>query len=290
MIKKVTELLVNEDWYDELNLGEINKVEAVSGGDINLAFKITTVAGQYFLKVQPKNDQSFFDHEVEGLNLINSVVNAPKVIKTGTFDNDGYLLMNYVDFGSGSQFELGKMVAHLHQKHAPKFGLDHDVLNAKNIKINTRQDNWGEFFVHQRLDVLVDQVKTKVYWNDYRAELMQKFEQKVLHYYQINPVTPSLLHGDLWNGNVGFQSNQQPILFDPDVFFGDREMDIAMTMLFGGFSNQFYQGYNSVYPLRKYWESRIPWYQSYYLLAHLNLFGETYGSSLESALQQSIDD
>jgi len=283
-------LLVNGDWYDELNLGEISDVTAVSGGDINFAFEVSTSTGKYFLKVQPDNGQSFFDHEIEGLNLINTVANAPEVIKSGTFQNNAYLVLNYLQFGTGSQYDLGQLVAKMHQKHAPKFGLDHNVTNAKNPKINTWQDNWGEFYVQQRLEVLVSEVKKKVYWNNYRDELMQRFEAKILGYYQRNPVQPSLLHGDLWNGNVGFQSNHQPILYDPDVFYGDREMDLAMTMLFGGFNEEFYQGYNDTYPLEKGWQRRIPWYQTYYLLAHLNLFGETYGSSLESALQQSLDD
>lgn len=119
---------------------------------------------------------------------------------------------------------------------------------------------------------------------------MNQLKNRILNYYQENPIQPSLLHGDLWNGNVGFQSDHQPILFDPDVFYGDREMDIAMTLLFGGFNEEFYLGYNSIYPLAKDWEKRILWYQTYYLLAHLNLFGETYGASFESALQQSVDE
>jgi Fructosamine-3-kinase len=283
-------MLVDSSWNQELALGDIQQVDQVSGGDINLAFKVMTTQGKYFLKVQPNNDQSFFEHEVEGLNLINTTATAPKAIKSGTFQNNGYLVLDYLEFGTGLQFELGKLVAKIHQKHAPKFGLDHDVLNAKNPKINTWQDNWGKFFIDQRIKVLVNEVKKKVYWNEYREQLMNQFETKILNYYQSNPVKPSLLHGDLWNGNVGFLSNHQPILFDPDVFYGNREMDLAMTMLFGGFNEEFYKGYDEVYPLETGWQNRIPWYQTYYLLAHLNLFGETYGSSLESALQQSIDE
>lgn len=156
-------MILDSAWNQQLKLGEIREITAVSGGDINQAFKIKTDTGKYFLKVQPNNDSSFFDHEIAGLNLINSVVNAPKVIASGTFQNSGYLVLNYVDFGTGSQYDLGQMVAKLHQKHALKFGLNHDVLNAKNPKINTWQTNWGDFYVHQRLEVLVDKLKQKVY-------------------------------------------------------------------------------------------------------------------------------
>jgi len=282
-------LLVNQDWYNELELGQIKDVKPIAGGDINLAFKITSDTGKYFLKVQQNNNKNFFSHEIEGLKLIGEVANAPIPIKSGTFENNGYLILNYIEFGRGSQYDLGQLVAHMHQKHADRFGLNDNVTNSKNPKINTWQDNWGYFFIEQRLKVLVNIIKQKVYWNDYRDDLMNQFEDMILDYYQTHTVQPCLLHGDLWNGNIGFQGDNQPILFDPDVFYGNREMDIAMTMLFGGFTRDFYVGYDNIYPLEKGWEKRIPWYQSYYLLAHLNLFGETYGASLESALQQSLE-
>lgn len=289
-LKGMTRLLIDDDWKQALQLGKILSLTPVAGGDINLAFKVKTAKEDYFLKVQPDNDESFFDHEKEGLNLINQVARAPQVVKSGTFKNNGYLLLKYLNFGSGSQFELGKLVARLHQKHAPKFGLDKSVLNAKNPKINTWQTNWADFYIKQRLEVLVQAVKKKVYWNEYRDHLMKQFEELIRDYYAKHLVQPSLLHGDLWNGNVGFLTDGRPILFDPDIFYGNREMDLAMTLLFGGFTEEFYQGYDSVYPLEKGWQKRMPWYQSYYLLAHLNLFGESYGASLESALQQSIDE
>lgn len=287
--ERMTEMLINEDWYKELDLGNIQKIEPVSGGDINLAFKVTTDNGRYFLKVQTNNDASFFDHEIEGLNLINSVANAPKVIKSGTFQGNGYLVLQYVDFGQGSQYDLGQLVARMHSKHAEQFGLDHNILNAKNPKINTWQDNWGDFFVKQRLEVLEIEVKKKGYWNAFRENLMNQLKTTVYEYYSANPVKPSLMHGDLWNGNAGFEKDGTPILFDPDVFFGNREMDIAMTLLFGGFNQNFYEGYQSVYPLTDGWDKRVSWYQVYYLLAHVNLFGESYGPSLENALQQSVN-
>lgn len=287
--ERMTEMLINEDWYQELKLGKIKKIEPVSGGDINLAFKVTSDTGNYFLKVQTNNDESFFDHEIEGLNLINSVANAPKVIKSGSFQGNGYLVLQYVKFGQGSQYDLGQLVAKMHQKHAQQFGLDHNILNATNPKINDWQDNWGDFYVKQRLEVLEHEVKKKGYWNDYRENLINQLKTLLLEYYQDNPVQPSLMHGDLWNGNVGFEESGQPILFDPDVFFGNREMDIAMTLLFGGFNQDFYDGYQSIYPLKEGWNQRVPWYQTYYLLAHVNLFGEGYGPSLENALQQSIN-
>ncbi|CAJ2234175.1 fructosamine kinase family protein [Companilactobacillus paralimentarius] len=282
-------MLVDESWYEELDLGKIEDVQTVSGGDINLAFRVIADTGEYFLKVQPDNNESFFDHEVESLNLINSVANAPKVIRSGTFRDNSYLILNYIHFGTGSQYDLGQLVAKMHQRHSLRFGLGHDVLNASNPKINTWRANWGDFYIQQRLNVLINEVQKKGLWNGQRDKMMRRFEEKLMEYYQVHPIIPSLMHGDLWNGNVGFEQNRQPILFDPDVFFGNREMDIAMTLLFGGFGKEFYQGYQELYPLDKDWQKRVPWYQTYYLLAHLNLFGETYGADFDNILKQSVE-
>ncbi|WP_125565334.1 fructosamine kinase family protein [Companilactobacillus insicii] len=280
---------LNQGWFKELDIGQVTDCQSVSGGDINQSYAVTTSDKKYFLKVQPDNDSSFFDHEVEGLNLIGAVVNTPKVIKVGTYDNCGYLLTNYVEFGEGHDGDLGKLVAKMHEQHNDRFGLDHNILNAKNPKINTWQSNWGEFYVNQRLEVLVKEVKSKFYWNQYREDLMMQLEEKIIDHYQTHEVVPSLMHGDLWSGNVGYEADGSPILFDPDVFYGNREMDLAMTLLFGGFGREFYISYVQEYPLEPNWEERIPWYQTYYLLAHLNLFGEGYGPSLENAMRKSIN-
>ncbi|WP_125762700.1 fructosamine kinase family protein [Companilactobacillus hulinensis] len=280
---------LNDEWFKQLDIGNVVDWKSVSGGDINQSFELTTEDSKYFLKVQPDNDGSFFNHEVEGLELIGSVVNTPKPVKSGTVDGNGYLLTNYLEFGEGYDGDLGKMVAKMHKKHNDKFGLDHNILNAKNPKINTWQDDWGVFFVKQRLEVLVNEVKHKRYWNQYREDLMVQLEEKILDFYSQHKVEPSLLHGDLWNGNVGYEADGSPILFDPDVFYGNREMDIAMTLLFGGFGREFYEEYAKEYPLELGWEKRIPWYQTYYLLAHLNLFGEGYGTSLEGAMRKGIE-
>lgn len=280
---------LNQGWFKQLDVGEVLDCQEVAGGDINQSYAITTTDKKYFLKIQADNDKSFFDHEIEGLTLIGAAVNTPKVIKSGTYDGSGYLLMNYVEFGEGHDGDLGELVAKMHEQHNDQFGLDHNILNAKNPKINTWQDNWGEFYVNQRLEVLVKEVKNKFYWNQYREDLMVQLEDKILDYYQTHEVVPSLMHGDLWSGNAGYESNGAPILFDPDVFYGNREMDLAMTLLFGGFGREFYISYAQEYPLEPNWEERIPWYQTYYLLAHLNLFGEGYGPSLENAMRKSIN-
>ncbi|KAE9560258.1 fructosamine kinase family protein [Companilactobacillus bobalius] len=282
-------MLIDESWYKELDLGKIEEVQSFDRELVNSIVKIIADSGGYDHIKKPDNNESFFDHEVESLNLINSVANAPKVVRSGTFCDSGELILNYFLFSLANLLDYKHSVKKMHQRHSLRFGLGHDVLNAKNPKINTWRANWGDFYIQQRLNVLINEVQKKNLWNDERDKMMRLFEEKLIEYYQVHPIIPSLMHGDLWNGNVGFQQDQQPILFDPDVFFGNREMDIAMTLLFGGFNEEFYQGYQNLYPLDKDWQKRVPWYQTYYLLAHLNLFGETYGASFDNVLKQSVE-
>ena len=106
------------------------------------------------------------------------------------------------------------------------------------------------------------------------------------HYYSNHPVTASLLHGDLWAGNYMFTEDCTPTLIDPDALYGDREYDLAMTTIFGGFTPDFYQAYNATYPLQDGFENRLPWYQFYYLCMHLILFVETYGTAVDNILSK----
>jgi fructosamine-3-kinase len=177
------------------------------------------------------------------------------------------------------------MVAKVHQQHAEKFGLDHDFMAGKLPKDNTWQTDWITFYLDQRLNPLVKLATKKSRWNDWRQSQFQSMSDQFKKYYSTHQVVPSLLHGDLWSGNYLFTADGEPMLIDPDVFYGDRELDIAMTTLFGGFSQEFYQGYNSVYPLTIGVDKRLGWYQLNYLLAHLNLFGETYGPMVDQILR-----
>ena len=113
-----------------------------------------------------------------------------------------------------------------------------------------------------------------------------RLRQQLLQDSHMHTVKPSLLHGDLWSGNYLFDTTGTPVLIDPDVFYGDREMDLAMTTIFGGFDADFYQAYQTVYPFAPGMQTRLPSYQLYYLLAHLNLFGETYGPAVDRILMQ----
>lgn len=154
------------------------------------------------------------------------------------------------------------------------------------LKDNHWNDSWRDFYLNQRLNPEVTTAKKLGRWNDWRDQHFQRMANAFDRYYASHSVTPSLLHGDLWAGNYMFDQNGTPTLIDPDALYGDREYDLAMTTIFGGFSPAFYQAYNQLYPLAPGFEERLPWYQFYYLCMHLILFGETYGSAVDHILDQ----
>lgn len=272
-----------QTWFNQLPIKPIQTVTPVSGGDINEAYRVTTPTGPYFVLVQPHQTEAFYTHEIEGLQLLSQAALVPQVIASGTLADNAYLILSWLTTGTGSQRDLGHLVAHVHQIHATQFGFDHDVV-GKLPKHNTWQANWGDFYVHQRLEPLAKRAEQHGLWSANRQAHFDRLCQLILTFYRTHSATASLLHGDLWAGNYLFTADGKPALIDPDVLYGDREFDLAMTTIFGGFDADFYAGYQDVYPLTPGTKDRLPWYQLYYLMAHLNLFGESYGGAVDRIL------
>lgn len=277
---------LSANWLAQLPVPTVTAATPVSGGDINQAFRLTTAEGPYFLLVQPQTPASFYTHEVAGLHALSQAVNVPDVIGTGTIDGDAYLLLEFLETGTGSQYLLGQAVARVHQVTAPKFGFDQDNLVAKFPKHNQWQSDWTTFYLQQRLDPLVQRAQAHHLWNAHREREYQRVRQAIITENQGRKIVPALLHGDLWAGNYLFTAEGTPTLIDPDTLYGDREFDLAMTTIFGGFDGDFYKGYQDAYPLDAGYADRLPHYQLYYLLAHLNLFGETYGEAVDVTLSR----
>lgn len=143
-----------------------------------------------------------------------------------------------------------------------------------------------DVFFKNRLESQIALAQKNNRWNQVRQQKFLEFKQYVLGSLAHKKIVPSLLHGDLWSGNVFFDQQGTPVFIDPAVSYGDREQDIAMSQLFGGFRPEFLESYQFNYPLEEGWEKRLPVYQLYYLLAHLNMFGETYGSQVEQLLDK----
>jgi len=275
---------LTSEWLNQLPLPQIQTAHAVSGGDINDAYQLETAEGPYFLLVQPGKAASFYAHEVSGLQALSQAANVPEVIATGEIDHDAYLVLEFLETGHGSQYDLGQTVARVHHVTAKQFGFSDDNLVSTLPKNNTWQDDWTTFYLQQRLDPLVQRAQERHLWNTSRQAAYDRVRQAIITENQNRQIQPSLLHGDLWAGNYLFTTDGVPTLIDPDVLYGDREFDLAMTTIFGGFTADFYRGYQDLYPLTTGYTERLPHYQLYYLLVHLNLFGETYGEAVDQTL------
>ncbi len=270
--------------FDQLPIAKVSDYQLVSGGDINQAYQLKTETGnRYFLLIQPDHTKDFFTHEVVGLRLLAKTVVVPHVISYGDFNGDAYLLLTYINHQSaGDQRELGEQLGKLHKRTSPnhQFGFDGNFTMGTYTADNTWQSDWETFFVNQRLIPLKQLIQTRNLW---AAEMETTFSQAVKVFKRLmrthHPV-PSLLHGDLWSGNYLFDETGQPVFIDPAVFYGDREFDIGITRVFGGFNADFYSGYETVNSLEPGYENRLPFYQLYYLMFHLSQFCAGYQGSV----------
>ncbi|WP_105956112.1 fructosamine kinase family protein [Apilactobacillus quenuiae] len=280
---------LDNKWLSQLPFNKIEKLTPVSGGDINDSYLLLADNNKYFMKVQPNRGKKFFEHEAQGIHLLSKAARVPNIIQYGQIDNDGFLIQDWINVKvNGNQYDLGKMVAKVHEIHNSKFGLDKNFDLGKIPKNNQWNNSWTDFYINQRLNPLVNMAQKNGLWNKFRQKGYEQLKNNFISNFNKRNITPSLLHGDLWSGNFMFNEKGLPLLIDPDVFYGDREMDIGITTVFGGFNEQFYQGYNEEYPLEQGWKQRLIYYQFYYLMAHLNLFGETYGFAVDNILDKFI--
>lgn len=291
-------MLLSESLYQALEASlknlerpylSIQSITPVSGGDINQAYRIKTSIDDYFVKVN--NNQlaaSMFLAEFNGLNLLRTPLGAahvPQTFLVGNARGEGFLLMSWIDTSNKhddpQQEALGRLLASLHRQHADAYGLDHDNFIGLLPQSNGFSTDWTDFFITQRLQKQLDLAGSILDGTDLREKFDRLFS-RLADLYPSEP--PSLLHGDLWNGNYLVDQSGTPVFIDPAVYYGHREVDIAMTKLFGGFSERFYDAYNEAYPLQPGWEARVNLWNLYPLLVHLNLFGMTYLKEIELRL------
>lgn len=184
----------------------------------------------------------------------------------------------------GIKRDLAYELSKIHQVKALTFGYKKNNFMGLLPQINTRSKNWCAFYFSQRLEVQIKIANERNHWTAEREKSYQQFKQWVNKKWGTMTVESSLLHGDFWSGNTFFDTQGQPVFIDPAVSFGHREMDLAMSQLFGGFRQEFIDSYQEILPMRSGWQERVEIYQLYYLLVHLNIFGESYGAAVDRIL------
>lgn len=257
----------------------------IGGGDISAAWRLVGDSANLFLKTGTADDLAMFAGEAAGLQEIaaTGTLRVPAVLAVGASAESSYLVLEYLSLTRADaevDRRLGVALASLHRHTAPTFGWHRDNHIGRTPQRNRCCDNWSEFFREQRLAVQFELAAR----NGYRGTLQRDGEQLLQgidSYFAGHNPLPSLLHGDLWSGNCAALDGD-PVLFDPAVYYGDRETDLAMTRLFGGFSAGFYRAYNDTWPLAAGSAQRVMLYQLYHVLNHLNLFGRAYLQQAEA--------
>ena len=264
----------------------------LGGGCINEALKLQSTEGFFFIKYNlAASYPGMFEREAEGLNLLSATneIRIPEVIHSDIEGTYSYLLLEFIETGGKVQnfWEVfGKSLALLHNHSKPLYGLQNDNYIGSLPQSNRTHPDWNSFFVMERLEPQVKMCRDK---GEIGSQLVRQFEIVYSKLPNLIPEEkPALLHGDLWNGNYIVDEGGNPCLIDPAVYFGHREVDLAMTRLFGEFSPLFYESYNAASPLEKGWEQRADIFNLYPLLVHVNLFGGGYISEVKQIINRFI--
>ncbi len=264
---------------------EFISASPVSGGDINKAFCLHTSQEKLFLKWNVGNRfPAMFQKEANGLAaLAKNGIRTPEVIDVNSFGSHQYLILQWVETGKrapGFWNDLGTMLAELHGRPQDFYGWPEDNYIGSLVQQNRKMCSWPSFYGECRIMPLVAMLRDNGSFDRKTVAQAETFCKRLNAVFPSEP--PSLLHGDLWAGNFMIDHSGNPLLIDPAVYFGHREMDIGMSLLFGGFDEEFYQAYQLAYPLEKGWEQRLDFTQLYPLLVHGVLFGGHYVSTCRS--------
>lgn len=270
-----------------LDRGPILAATPLSGGDINEAFRLDFANGEaLFLKRNSNFSLDFFEAEADGLKALHQVdgPSTPQIIALDTFNDQSFLLLEFLDQGAERDWlATGRALAQLHQNSNDRFGWVKDNYIGSLAQANRWSVDWSEFYAEYRLLTQAEKAFDRGFLN--RRDL-KSLESLLREYPHLHPKEkPALLHGDLWSGNLLFAEGGKPYFIDPSVYYGHREMDLAMMQLFGGFPSSVFEVYQEHYPLESNWQARISLHQLYPLLVHLNLFGPSYYASCQAVWQ-----
>ena len=264
---------------------------SVPGGCINTGYKITDGTRRYFVKLNQASQVAMFEAEALGLKQMRETqtIRVPQPLCYGTAKNSCYIVLEWLELGGRgndkSWEQMGQKIAALHRYQGKsEFGWDINNTIGSTPQINTWVGDWVEFWVKHRIGYQLKLAKHRG-GSFHQGDRLLKVIPELLAGYQPQP---SLVHGDLWGGNAGVTVDGEPVIFDPATYWGDREVDLAMTELFGSFPSAFYRGYNQTWPLDDGYKQRKTLYNLYHILNHFNIFGGGYGSQAERMIEQIL--
>jgi protein-ribulosamine 3-kinase len=263
---------------------EIAESRSIGGGCINQAMKISDGSLGYFVKINQASLLPMFEAEAAALDELatSNAVRVPRSVCLGVAGSQCFLVLEYLDLsGSANMVLLGQQLAVMHQNSWQQYGWWRNNVIGSTPQINDMTADWIRFWRQHRLGFQLDLAAKQGYGGELQR-LGEQLMTRMSGLFDGYQPRPSMLHGDLWGGNAAALADGTPVIFDPALYYGDRETDIAMTELFGGFGGRFYAAYNEAWPLDAGYPTRKTFYNLYHILNHLNLFGGGYqGQALE---------
>lgn len=267
---------------------------AIGGGCINRCYRVTAPGRAFFVKLNAADRRAMFEAEATALAEIaaTATVHVPHPLCWGANRDAAWLVLEHIEFGEAqtrSMARLGEELAALHRVTAKNFGWATDNTIGATPQVNTQNRDWAEFWRDCRLGYQLALAGER----GAPKSLLQKGARLACGFsalFKNADIKPALLHGDLWGGNAGFDRTGSPVIFDPAVYYGHREADVAMTELFGGFSADFYAAYRGAFALDAGYEVRKQLYNLYHVLNHFNLFGGGYARQAETLIDRLLSE
>ncbi|MFD1361165.1 fructosamine kinase family protein [Lentibacillus salinarum] len=269
----------------------LQTIRCLAGGSINESYYVETESRQYFIKYHTDAPDRFFALEAKGLELIREThsISVPHVFALSDEKHRAYLVMEWVEGApaADTDWKLGDRIAAMHQTIGEQHGFTDDTFIGTLPQPNRLCSSWLAYYRDKRLNRQLQLGIDSGIMTGKRRERMEKLLEK-LDKWVPDDVAPSYLHGDLWGGNWLTGPGGEPYVIDPSFLYGDRHFELAFTEVFGGYSSDFYRGYEERFPLSPAYDDVKPLYQLYYLLVHLNMFGEAYGRSVDMILKRYV--
>lgn len=269
--------------------------DSVGGGCINTAMKIRGGGHQLFVKLNDRHLLDMFEAEADGLRELAAAqaVRVPTPICTGASGNQSFIVMEYLPLDGAADTtamaRFGEQLAQMHHTTRSRFGWHRDNTIGSTPQQNSWDADWLHFWREQRLGYQV-QLAMRHGLGGRVVQKAERLQDTLAAFFSGYQPAASVLHGDLWSGNYGIGRDGEPVIFDPAVYFGDREADLAMTELFGGFGREFYAAYQASWPLDPAYAQRKLLYNLYHILNHFNLFGGGYAMQAETLIDQLLSE